>query len=54
MNSLDVITFGEAMAMFMAEQPGPLYEIKHYTKELAGAETNVALVSLVSVCAQGG
>lgn len=31
------------MAMFMAEQPGPLYEIKHYTKELAGAETNVAI-----------
>ena len=43
MNSLDVITFGEAMAMFMAEQPGPLHEIKHYTKELAGAETNVAI-----------
>ncbi|MDP1439120.1 sugar kinase [Priestia megaterium] len=43
MNSLDVITFGEAMAMFMAEQPGPLHEIKRYTKELAGAETNVAI-----------
>ncbi|MGG0460020.1 sugar kinase [Priestia aryabhattai] len=43
MNSLEVITFGEAMAMFMAEQPGPLHEIKHYTKELAGAETNVAI-----------
>jgi 2-dehydro-3-deoxygluconokinase len=43
MNSLDVITFGEAMTMFMAEKPGPLHEIKHYTKELAGAETNVAI-----------
>lgn len=43
MNSLDVITFGEAMTMFMAEQPGPLHEIKRYTKELAVAETNVAI-----------
>jgi 2-dehydro-3-deoxygluconokinase len=40
---LDVITFGEAMAMFMANQPGFLHEINQYTLELAGAETNVAI-----------
>ena len=55
MNSLDVITFGEAMSMFMAEQPGPLHEIKHYTKELAGAETNVAIgLARLGLFAQAG
>lgn len=43
MNQLDVITFGEAMAMFIANEPGPLHEAKHFTRELAGAETNVAI-----------
>ncbi|CAM4223673.1 sugar kinase [Lederbergia lenta] len=43
MQKLDVVTFGEAMAMFMAETPGPLHEIEHFTRELAGAETNVAI-----------
>ncbi|MDQ0219194.1 sugar kinase [Peribacillus cavernae] len=43
MQSLDVVTFGEAMAMFIAENPGPLHEVKHFTRELAGAETNVAI-----------
>ncbi|WP_445489049.1 sugar kinase [Niallia sp. 03133] len=43
MKTLDVITFGEAMAMFMANSTGPLHEIKNFTIELAGAETNVAI-----------
>lgn len=43
MKKLDVITFGEAMAMFMANEQGPLHEINGFTKELAGAETNVAI-----------
>ncbi|MCM3363362.1 sugar kinase [Niallia sp. MER TA 168] len=43
MQSIDVITFGEAMAMFIADSCGPLHEINHYTMELAGAETNVAI-----------
>ncbi|MGG3466063.1 sugar kinase [Neobacillus pocheonensis] len=43
MQQLDVITFGEAMAMFMANQPGPLHEVSQFTRELAGAETNVAI-----------
>lgn len=43
MHKLDVITFGEAMAMFIADTAGPLHEINHYTRGLAGAETNVAI-----------
>lgn len=43
MNSLEVITFGEAMAMFIANHPGPLHTINQFTLELAGAETNVAI-----------
>jgi 2-dehydro-3-deoxygluconokinase len=43
MKKLDVITFGEAMAMFMAIQPGALHESNQFTLELAGAETNVAI-----------
>lgn len=43
MNQLDVITFGEAMAMFIANQSGPLHTINQFTLELAGAEINVAI-----------
>ncbi|PLR66919.1 sugar kinase [Bacillus sp. UMB0893] len=43
MQKLDVVTFGEAMALFIAGNPGPLHEIEHFTRELAGAETNVAI-----------
>jgi 2-dehydro-3-deoxygluconokinase len=43
MQQLDVITFGEAMAMFMANHPGPLHKVSQFTRELAGAETNVAI-----------
>ncbi|MGM7719913.1 sugar kinase [Metabacillus sp. Hm71] len=43
MNQFDVITFGEAMAMFIADEQGPLHEVNHYTRGLAGAETNVAI-----------
>ncbi|MGG3640172.1 sugar kinase [Bacillus gobiensis] len=43
MNQLDVITFGEAMAMFIADEPGSLHKVKQFTRELAGAETNVAI-----------
>lgn len=43
MNKLDVVTFGEAMAMFMANHPGSLHEVSQFTRELAGAETNVAI-----------
>jgi 2-dehydro-3-deoxygluconokinase len=43
MKKLDVVTFGEAMAMFMANHPGSLHEVNQFTRELAGAETNVAI-----------
>ncbi|WML43152.1 sugar kinase [Neobacillus sp. PS3-40] len=43
MQQLDVVTFGEAMAMFIANEPGALHEVDQYTRELAGAETNVAI-----------
>jgi len=40
---LDVITFGEAMALLIAGTAGPLAEVKQFEKGLAGAETNVAI-----------
>jgi len=39
----DVVTFGEAMAMFIAEQSGPLDRVEHFTRRMAGAEANVAI-----------
>lgn len=41
-HSLDVITYGEAMAMFVAGDTGPLSEVAHFSKRAAGAELNVA------------
>ncbi len=39
----DVILFGEPMVMFVADTEGPLAEVEHFTKLLAGAEVNVAI-----------
>lgn len=39
---LDVVTFGEPMAMFFAHEVGPLDDVVTFSKALAGAETNVA------------
>ena len=41
-SALDVVTFGEVMAMFVAEEPGPLDHVVRFRRALAGAETNVA------------
>jgi dehydrogluconokinase len=41
--SLDLITLGEAMALFVAETPGPLEGVQRFAKRTAGAETNVAI-----------
>ncbi|MNB65547.1 2-dehydro-3-deoxygluconokinase [compost metagenome] len=41
-NSLDVITIGEAMAMFVATETGELRSVEHFIKRVAGAELNVA------------
>ena len=40
---LDVITYGEAMAMFVATAPGPLAQATQFTKRIAGADLNVAI-----------
>lgn len=41
--SLDVVTFGEALAMLVADRPGPLEDVETFVKRTAGAETNVAI-----------
>lgn len=41
-DSLDVITIGEAMAMFVATETGELRSVEHFIKRVAGAELNVA------------
>jgi 2-dehydro-3-deoxygluconokinase len=41
--TLDVITYGEAMALFVAAETGPLAEVGQFTKRVAGADLNVAI-----------
>ena len=41
--SLDVVTFGEAMLMLVADRPGPIEAATAFHKRTAGAETNVAI-----------
>jgi sugar/nucleoside kinase (ribokinase family) len=41
--SPDVVTFGEAMVLLVADRPGPLEDVQTFTKRTAGAETNVAI-----------
>lgn len=41
-NTLDVITIGEAMAMFVATETGELADVERFMKRVAGAELNVA------------
>lgn len=41
-NALDVITVGEAMAMFVATHTGELSTVDRFIKRVAGAELNVA------------
>lgn len=42
MKQLDVVTIGEAMAMFVATEAGDLAATEHFVKRVAGAELNVA------------
>lgn len=39
----DVITLGESMVVFGADDCGPLAQVSAFTRRLAGAETNVAI-----------
>lgn len=41
--ALDVVTFGEAMVMLVADKPGPIEQVQAFYKRTAGAETNVAI-----------
>lgn len=41
--ALDVVTFGEAMLLLVADRPGPIEEAEAFYKRTAGAETNVAI-----------
>jgi 2-dehydro-3-deoxygluconokinase len=43
MTSLDVVTFGEAMGLFVAETTGDLAVVERFTRRLAGCDTNVAV-----------
>ncbi|MDP1740335.1 sugar kinase [Polaromonas sp.] len=42
-HALDVVTFGEAMMLLVADRPGALEEAASFHKRTAGAETNVAI-----------
>jgi sugar/nucleoside kinase (ribokinase family) len=42
-HALDVVTFGEAMLLLVADTPGPLEDAGAFHKRTAGAETNVAI-----------
>lgn len=40
---LDVVTYGEAMAMFVATETGELHDVCQFIKRAAGAELNVSI-----------
>ena len=42
-SGMDVVTFGEAMCLFVADRSGPIEAAESYLKRTAGAETNVAI-----------
>jgi dehydrogluconokinase len=39
----EILTFGEAMALFVADTPGELAEVECFHRRIAGADTNVAI-----------
>jgi 2-dehydro-3-deoxygluconokinase len=41
--ALDVVTYGEAMTLFVATETGDLAKVGHFTKRVAGADLNVAI-----------
>ena len=43
MSEIDILSFGETMAMFVSEQNGDLAEVGHFHKRIAGADSNVAI-----------
>jgi dehydrogluconokinase len=43
MSEIDILSFGETMAMFVAEQTGDLASVSAFHKRIAGADSNVAI-----------
>ncbi|MBY8973445.1 sugar kinase [Pseudomonas sp. P867] len=43
MSEIDILSFGETMAMFVAEQTGDLGQVAQFHKRIAGADSNVAI-----------
>ncbi|MCF5371169.1 PfkB family carbohydrate kinase, partial [Pseudomonas sp. PA-4-8C] len=43
MSEIDILSFGETMAMFVAEQTGDLAQVGQFHKRIAGADSNVAI-----------
>ncbi|WP_191488050.1 sugar kinase [Pseudomonas sp. FEN] len=43
MPDIEILSFGETMAMFVAEQTGDLARVGHFHKRIAGADSNVAI-----------
>ncbi|WP_035060833.1 sugar kinase [Andreprevotia chitinilytica] len=43
MSAVDIVTFGEALAMFLAMEPGDLITADQYLRGLAGAESQFAI-----------
>ncbi|WP_347927009.1 sugar kinase [Pseudomonas helvetica] len=43
MSEIDILSFGETMAMFVAEQSGDLADVTQFHKRIAGADSNVAI-----------
>ncbi|WP_085687084.1 MULTISPECIES: sugar kinase [unclassified Pseudomonas] len=43
MSEIDILSFGETMAMFVAEQSGALASVEQFHKRIAGADSNVAI-----------
>lgn len=43
MSEIDILSFGETMAMFVAEQSGDLACVEQFHKRIAGADSNVAI-----------
>ncbi|WP_174364222.1 PfkB family carbohydrate kinase [uncultured Caballeronia sp.] len=41
--ALDVVTYGEAMTLFVATETGDLAKVGHFAKRVAGADLNVAI-----------
>jgi len=43
MSEIDILSFGETMAMFVAEHSGDLAQVGYFHKRIAGADSNVAI-----------